>query len=191
MYLRATPWVCWTSEVFALNGGKKTHWRLDKVLTEQVVEGDKSPVTEKRWDERKQKKKRKDERLTQSQHWGSKGRMQNSLSRAIFNLSHHMRQGNIRGFVRCSCHRGCCCRITAIYLFFFLFWVTQQCYTGTRVLQNKGRIQQKSSSATGSFYWLPEMLRLPRPKHGACMCQSNMHFWRRALGFMQPVGRVA
>lgn len=118
MYLRATPWVCWTSEVFALNGGKKTHWRLDKVLTEQVVEGDKSPVTEKRWDERKQKKKRKDERLTQSQRWGSKGRMQNSLSRAIFNLSHHMRQGNIRGFVRCSCHRGCCCRITAIFFFF-------------------------------------------------------------------------
>lgn len=52
MYLRAihgadaAPAVCWTSEVFALNGKKKKkpQRRLDKVLTEQVVEGDKSKV---------------------------------------------------------------------------------------------------------------------------------------------------
>lgn len=66
-----------------------------------------------------------------------------------------MRQGNIRGFVRRSCHRGCCCGITAIFfLFFFFFRVMQQCYTGTRVPQNKGGIQQKSSSAISRFYWL-------------------------------------
>lgn len=42
----AAPAVCWTPEVFVLNGKKKTkkHWRLDKVLTEQVVEEDKSKV---------------------------------------------------------------------------------------------------------------------------------------------------
>lgn len=103
---------------------------------------------------------RKDERLTQSQRWGSKGRMQNSLPRAVFNLSHHMRQGNIRGFVRRSCHRGCCCSITAIYFkFFFLFRVMQQEHVSykTRAGSNKNHhlavfIDSLATATTQSVY---------------------------------------
>lgn len=108
----AAPAVCWTSEVFALNGKKRPHQRLDKVLTEQVQEGDKSNVGELRV--------------------GCK-----TVCRVPFLIYHATCGKEISGdslgvavteAVGAALHR-------------FFFRVMQQCYTRTRVLHNKGRIQ--------------------------------------------------